>query len=324
MVFKNDTLNLKIIMDLLRDGRKPFAEIAKENNVSKEVVAKRFKQLNLLGVILGFTVQTGTRCYDANFVANILLHVRRGKVEDVAQAANKIPNVIQIYRLPLEQNVLTEVALKNIEDLENTKKLCQKIPDVLRSRVSIWTGFRNIPENLSIFNTEEQVTKKTTDKIISNNIKLDNEIDNLDKEIIDKLAINGRMPFADIASPLKVSKETIARRYEKLKHNGDLKVVIQIDPTKIGYYAFGTFNFSFSQEALAVNIEKICNTPDVNRITKSAGYQDLKFTFMIRDINHFTEIQERVANLPNITEVTANIRKMLSPWPMRREFISTF
>ena len=133
--------------------------------------------------------------------------------------------------------------------------------------------------------------------------KIDIEIDDIDKAIINKLALNGRMPFAEIANPLGVSKETIARRYEKLKQNGDLKVVVQIDPNKIGYYAFGIFNFSFSQEALADNIEKISKTPDVNRIIKSAGYQDLTFTLMIRDINHFIEMQDEMATLPNITKI---------------------
>jgi DNA-binding Lrp family transcriptional regulator len=324
MTNKIDSLNLKILKDLLCDGRKPFAEIAEENNASKEVISKRFKQLKAKGIVLGFTTQNSTRCYHANFVANILLHVQRGKVDHVIKAANEIPNITQTYRLPLEQNVLTEVTLKNIDDLDYTKKLCQGIPNVLRTEVTIWTGFRNTPENLSVFNTEEQVGKKTLEKNDPNKRKVDAEIDEVDKFIVNKLALNGRIPFSEIANPLGVSKETIARRYEKLKQNGDLKVVVQIDPTKLGYYAFGTFNFSFSQEALADNIEKISKTPDVNRISKSAGYQDLKFTFMIRDINHFTEIQDQMATLPNITEIGANIRKMLCPWPMRREYISTF
>ena len=324
MTSKIDSLNLKILKDLLIDGRKPFAEIAEENNVSKEVVAKRFKQLKAKGVILGFTTQHSVRCYNASFVANLLLHVQRGKLEHVIETVNKIPNVIQTYRLVVEQKVLTEVALKNIDELDSTKKLIQRIPNVLGTDVTIWTGFRNTPENLSIFNTEEQVGKKTLEKGNNNIRKVDTEIDEVDKFIIDKLALNGRMPFAEIANPLGVSKETIARRYEKLKQNGDLKVVAQIDPTKLGYYAFGSFNFSFSQESLDDNIEKISKTPDVNRISKSAGYEDLKFTFMIRDTNHFTEIQDQMATLPNITAIGVNIRKMLCPWPMRREFISTF
>jgi DNA-binding Lrp family transcriptional regulator len=321
---KNDSLNLTILEDLLSDGRKAFADIAKENNTSKDVIAKRFKQLKAKGVILGFTTQNSTRCFDSNFIANLRIQVQRGKIGPTMQAVNMIPNVIHAFPSAVPQAVLTEVALKNIGELEAVKKLVQSQPFVLGTDVTIWTGMRNTPENLSIFNTEEQVAKKPTDETASHTRKTDIEIDDIDRAIISKLALNGRMPFAEIADPLGVSTETIVRRYEKLRENSDLKIVVQIDPTKIGYYAFGIFNFSFSREALADNIEKISKTPDVNRIIKSAGYQDLTFTLMIRDINHFIEMQEEMAALPNITKIDVRIARMLCPWPLQREFISTF
>ncbi len=321
---KNDILNLIILEDLLSDGRKAFADIAKENNTSKDVVAKRFKQLKAKGVVLGFTTQNSTRCFDANFIANLRIQVQRGKIDPTIKAVNKIPKVIHAFRSAVQQAVLTEVALKNIGELEAVQKIIQSQPYVLGTDVTIWTGMRNTPENLSIFHTEKQLAKRPIQETAPQRRKTENEIDDIDRAIINKLALNGRMPFADIANPIGVSTETIVRRYEKLRENGDLKVVVQIDPTKIGYYAFGIFNFSFSQEALAINIEKISKTPDVNRIIKSAGYQDLTFTLMIRDINHFIEVQEEMAVLPNITKIDFRIARMLCPWPLQREFISTF
>jgi DNA-binding Lrp family transcriptional regulator len=324
MTTKIDSLNLKILQDLLIDGRKPFAEIAEENNVSKEVVSKRFKQLKAKGIILGFTTQNSVRCYGASFVSNIFIHVEHGKVENVVKEVKKIPNVTQTYPLAVEQKVITDVTFKNIDEVESTKKVIQRIPNVIGTDVTIWTGFRNTPENLSIFNNTDVVGTKTVENSDSNKRKTDTEIDEIDKVIVDKLSLNGRMPFADIANPLGVSKETIARRYEKLKRNGDLKVVVQIDPAKLGYYAFGRFTFSFCQEALDDNVKIISNILDVNRITKSAGFHDLRFTLMIRDINHFIKVQDEMVLLPNITKIETNITKMLCPWPMQREFISTF
>jgi DNA-binding Lrp family transcriptional regulator len=321
---KIDGLNLRIIKDLLRDGRKPFADIAKENDTSKDVVAKRYKQLKANGVIVGCTIQNSARCYGDHFVANLLIHVQRGKIEPTIQAVRKIPNVVHAYPVAVKQAVLVEVVLKDIDELEVTKKTVQSQPYVLGADVTIWTGIRNTPQNLSIFTIEEPTSRENTEKTVLQKKRNDFDIDGIDRTIIEKLALNGRMPFAEIAEPLRVSTETIVRRYEKLKQNGDLKVVAQIDPTKIGYYAFGSFNFSFSQEALAENIEKISRTLDVNRIIKSAGYQDLNFTLMIRDINHFIEVQEEMAVLSNITKIEARIARMIRPWPMQREFISTF
>jgi len=47
-----------------------------ESGTSKEVVSKRFKQVKTKGVIQGFTIQNSVRCYDARFIAYILLHVQ--------------------------------------------------------------------------------------------------------------------------------------------------------------------------------------------------------------------------------------------------------
>ncbi len=80
------------------------------------------------------------------------------------------------------------------------------------------------------------MTPSEKDNIIVRNRKT--KIDRIDTEIIEKLAVNGRTTFKEIATELKVSTDTISKRYAKLKQNGDLKVVIQIDPTKIGYSAF--------------------------------------------------------------------------------------
>ena len=107
---KNDSLNLTILKDLLSDGRKSFADIAKDNNTSKDVIAKRFKQLKAKGMILGFTTQNNSRCLDANIITNLLIQVQRGKMEPTIQAVNKIPNVIHAYPSAIQQAVLTEVS----------------------------------------------------------------------------------------------------------------------------------------------------------------------------------------------------------------------
>jgi DNA-binding Lrp family transcriptional regulator len=318
---------LKILHDLLSDGRKSFAEIGKETNTSKDVIAKRFKQMKAQGVILGFTIQNSSKCYDANFVANLLICVQRGKVKCTMQEICKISNVIHVYPSSVRQAVSAEVILKSVEELESIQKFIYNFPFVLEIKTAIWMGKRNFPENLSIFNVKKLISDQPTEKGKMDTIPKkakESEFDEIDKAIIDKLALNGRMPFEGIAKPLLVSTETIARRYEKLKQNIDLKVCIQIDPTKIGYYAFALFQLSFSKGVLAETIEKLSSTFDINFIIKAAGYFDLIFTLMIRDINHFLEIQDQMVTLPHVAHMEVYISKMFCPWPLQREMISTF
>jgi DNA-binding Lrp family transcriptional regulator len=324
---KIDELNLKILHNLLGDGRKSFTEIGKETNTSKDVIAKRFKQMKAQGVILGFTIQNSSRCYGANFVANLLIFVQRGKVKCTMQEVRKISHVIHVYPSTVRQAVSAEVILKTLEELELVQKLIYTFPFVLKIETAIWMGKRTFPENLSIFSFKKLINNQPTEKGRIDTTPKETEeieIDEIDKAIMDKLTLNGRMSFEGIAKPLGVSTETIARRYEKLKQNGDLKVVAQIDPTKIGYYAFALFQLSFSKGVLAETIEKLTSTFDVNFIIKAAGYFDLTFTLMIRDIDHFLEIQDQMITLPHVAHMEVYISRMLCPWPLQREIISTF
>jgi DNA-binding Lrp family transcriptional regulator len=322
---KIDALNLKILHDLLDDGRKSFAEIAKENNTSKDVVAKRFKQMKAKGVILGSTIQNSPRFFGANFVANLLIRVQRGKVVPTLLEVKKLSIVIHAYPSPIRQAVTAEVALKAMEELELIQKLIYNFPYVLKIEAAIWMGKRTTPENLSIFDIKQPTSNGLTENFkIEKRSTKETEIDDIDKSIVEKLSLNGRMPFEGIAKPLGISTETITRRYEKLKQNGDLKVVVQIDPTKIGYFAFALFQLSFSKGVLSENIEKLSLTNDVNFIIKAAGYFDLTFTLMIRDINHFLEIQDQMVILPHIAHMEVYVSRMFYPWPLQKEIISTF
>ena len=118
------------------------------------------------------------------------------------------------------------------------------------------------------------------------------------------------MPFKKIAKELKVSTDTIIRRYEKLRRSGDLKVVAQINPTKIGYHAFAIFNVDFSQENLPETIiQTLSKIPDINIIIKTSGSFDYTISLLIRDIQQFVTTQEIIANMPGVKNMKTSYRK---------------
>ena len=109
--------------------------------------------------------------------------------------------------------------MKNIEEMEEIKKFIKKMPYILGFEIIVLLGIRTSPENLSILSIQDDPIEK--DKIVIRKRKT--TIDRLDTEIIEKLAINGRATFREISKELKVSTDTISKRYAKLKQNGDLK-----------------------------------------------------------------------------------------------------
>jgi Lrp/AsnC family transcriptional regulator for asnA, asnC and gidA len=61
--------------------------------------------------------------------------------------------------------------------------------------------------------------------------------DDLNRSIIKLLQDDGRLPYKDVATALKVSEGTIRNRVQSMKQSGALKIVALADPMAIRYKA---------------------------------------------------------------------------------------
>ncbi len=323
---KIDLINAKILKELLVDGRKSFTEIAKECNTSKDVITKRYKRMKKEGIIVGATIQNSCACLGCKFFASININIHPHKGDQVLKFIKKLPITYAVVSVGIGSLVVI-VKLKSIEEIDQVKQLITKVPFVLGASTYIWTGARNTPENLSMLQFQETVIKtyNTDKKTKTNHERRAHKIDKIDSQIIEKLAKNGRIPFSRIAEELKISADTVARRYKNLQQNGDLKVVIQINPTKIGYHAFATIDVAcVSQDTSSDTLEAITKISDVNFIMKTSGDFDFRVIVMISDIKRFIAIQDEITKMPNTTKVKVSISKLFTAWPFPREAISTF
>lgn len=317
---KINELNATILQNLLTDGRKSFSEIAVENGTSKEVVANRYKQMRRQGIITGATVQVSEAYRDCNFGAFIFIKSTLQKQESVIKSITQIPNIFLAFPVTTDLSILAFASIKNVQELENLKQSIKALPFVLDVDTYVRLDVRNTPENLSIFNKAHK--KKGSP---SNSQSLENhKIDEIDKAIIEKLSVDSRAPFSKIGKELNVSIDTIARRYEKLRVNGDVKSIIQINPIKLGYSAFATFDLSFTHEETSKNLETLSQLPDINVIFKISGRFDFNVIFMIRNIDTFTDVQEQILKMPGLLKYRMSISKMFPVWPNQKEPISTF
>lgn len=58
--------------------------------------------------------------------------------------------------------------------------------------------------------------------------------DDLDRQLVHSLQIDGRAPFSAIAAVLEVSDKTVARRYARLRSRGAVRVAGTTDPHALG------------------------------------------------------------------------------------------
>jgi DNA-binding Lrp family transcriptional regulator len=194
-------------------------------------------------------------------------------------------------------------------------------------RTEIWTGSRNNKENLSILcekgrlksPSEIERSKRT------NKTNKSADIDAIDLQIIEKLAADSRASFNRIAKQLKISTDTVARRYNTLKKDGVIKSLIQVDSAKLGYAADVIISIAVNSEHnLMETIETVEEIPDIVGLWKTAGAYDLEIYGKIRTLEELIDIQDEVSKLPGVTKMDTVLINRFPLMPYPREHMSDF
>ena len=86
-------LDVKVLKELLKDGRKSFTTIAEECQTSKDIIWKHYKDMTKAGIIVGATIQFNYPMFGYSGVAMITLSVESQFVTDVFERLKKIPDI---------------------------------------------------------------------------------------------------------------------------------------------------------------------------------------------------------------------------------------
>ena len=325
---KINELDSKILKHLLGDGRTGYDKIAKECGVSTNKVWKRYKAMEKKGIIKGATVQMNFGLFGYDALATLLISVEAQQLEQAMEFVEKIIEVRAYRQYNSVYNVRAVATLRDLNELDHVKQVIKRKLPTMGLKTYIWTGVRNIPENLNLTGTlkgTSQSNQRNSDRIIPT-LGERTIIDEFDKQIVAKLTLDGRASFTKIAKEMGLSTDTVVKRYHKLREKGAIKVSIQINPNKIGYTSMLDFNIAFT--ALSglsdTAIEPLAKIPDVIMIVKTSGDYDLQLSAMIRDISQSFAIQDQIARICGMTKIEASERKIPDAWPTPLQYLSTF
>ena len=320
-------IDIKILEELLKDGRKSFTTMAKECNTSKDVIWKHYKALKKRGIIVGATVQFNYQKFGYSGIAMMRLSVETQYITDVFERLKKIPDIVTFRHYSSTHNLAAISMLKNLRDIEFVKETINKETKINETITYLWTDIRNIPENIFTSKSENKIKESSE---VSSCAGIDTQrdsvkIDEIDMQIVEKLAKNGRLPFSKIAQEIGVSTDTVSKRYEKLKKNHFIKVSIQINPAELGYQAILDIEIALSNQSKTREIvEKLSKISGVTYLVKISGTFDLTLVALVKDCKDIIEINEEIAKIPNVKRVDASLRILPSRWPSPRQYLSTF
>jgi DNA-binding Lrp family transcriptional regulator len=228
-------LDGKIIKCLLEDSRISYDDLAQHCHTTKNAVWKRCRLMEKKGIIKGATTQINVNSMGFDAMATLLIKVNPQQIQHAMELIKKICDINVYQQYSSVYNVRAVAVLRDLNELDRLKQIIREKLSTLAFRTYIWTGTRTIPENLNLPGASTNKMQKEIKKIAP---PTDFAIDELDQKIIRHLSVDGRRSFSDIGEALGVSNHTIIKRYNRLRKNGVLKVIVQINLNKIGYVAF--------------------------------------------------------------------------------------
>jgi len=324
---KINELDAKILRELFKEGRMGYDDLAKQCDTSINKIWKRYKALEKKGVIKGATTQVNFGHLGYAALATLLITVDAQQIEKIMDAIKTISEVRAYRQYNSVYNIRAVTTLQNLNELDRVKQIIRQRLPIVNLKTYLWTSVKNIPENLNINNSliENNTIPQDISTLVASVPSDKIRVDAIDKQLVQKLTENGRMSFSQIAKEMKIATNTVVRRYNNLRKNGTMKVSIQVDPEKIGYWAILDFNLSFTSQTTTSStiVESFIKIPDIIIITKTSGDYDMQLTAMVRDIDQMFRIQDEISSISSVTKFEVSVRKIPEKWPTPLQYIST-
>lgn len=121
------------------------------------------------------------------------------------------------------------------------------------------------------------------------------DLDNFDKRIMHELYVNSRMPLSALAKKLRMSKQRLNYRIQKLHREGSIKAFItMIDRAKLGY-TFDMFCYEVSpySEAQENAVFKRLLALNPSMLFKTDGKWNLMIGFVVSNVYELSEKEQQ-------------------------------
>ncbi|MDG6223823.1 MAG: Lrp/AsnC family transcriptional regulator [Candidatus Bathyarchaeota archaeon] len=143
-------MDKEILVELLKDSRKKFTEIAKKCNVSTSNIKKRYNSLKKSGIIKNATVIVNAKKLGYQGHLSLYVNVKFNEEKKFMDYVKQIRGVTT-YHVELNENYNVHVLMpvKSMDEIEARKQQIKNHPTVISLKANLWTQIELFPENLS-------------------------------------------------------------------------------------------------------------------------------------------------------------------------------
>ncbi|MCY0874227.1 MAG: Lrp/AsnC family transcriptional regulator [Acidianus infernus] len=132
-----DTIDRRLLIELLRDARSSLRRLSEEMNVSPATLHNRLTRLVQEGIIKGFTALIDYSKLGYTLSAVIMVKVDGKHLVEFEREVANADNVVAVYDVVGEYDVVLIAKFRSVEDLDAFLKQLLKNPKVERTYTSI-------------------------------------------------------------------------------------------------------------------------------------------------------------------------------------------
>ncbi len=301
MVSKTD---LKLILELQKNGRATYAEMASRLEISVSTAAARTERLLREKII---EIKALPNPYKIGMIANAMIAIQAepSKMDHVCDQLVSNFNVTTVLTVFGRYDILINVSFQTWEDMhEFINQVLARIDGVLRVDPYFIKDYIKRYEGLfqKVFGNSELVKLKKDER-----------------KLIEFLVENGRINFNEISEKIGAHVSTVSRRINTLINEDIIKIVAVPNPP-----SFGIWSHAFIVlDAKASQVDQICENlfpfPEIVSIANLITASGIIVGIHCRNNEILYKfIKEKIAQIGDIqkteTFISAEIKKRIYGW----------
>lgn len=133
-----DDLDRRIIVQLVEDARRSYAEIGQVVGLSAPAVKRRVDRLRERGVVTGFTAMIDPESVGWTTEAFVELHCgRRTSPAELAATVRKIPEVVAAYTVTGDADALVHIRASGTRHFEEVLERLRESPSIAQTKSTV-------------------------------------------------------------------------------------------------------------------------------------------------------------------------------------------
>jgi DNA-binding Lrp family transcriptional regulator len=291
-------LDRALIEMLQEDGRRSFVSIAKELGTTEKTVRRRVQELSALGYMSVTTVlDPRVVGYDAMALVALRLDGSRRSADVVAEIGG-VDEVDYAVATTGRFQAFVELVCRDDERLTELVEGCV-------ARLEGVISYEVFPY-LSLHYQQAQLAAATAlgtgaPAVSASRLRFDD----LDREILRRLAADGRTAYQAIARELGLNEAKVRQRVRRMLESGAVRIMAITNPQSLGYRSMAWVAVTVRPGSRSLDVaEALARVPAVTYVAICTGRYDLFLEVACRDdAEMLTVLDEHVRVVPALSRV---------------------